>query len=520
MSTTRLRSLLLLTALLPACTGRIAEPEDSRPAPARPEVVQAEKFPGLPDVPPFEEPKVPHGLLEALKDAKEKISNVASIFGYVGTAKEVLTLLGFFDDTHDLLSADLRSLHQQIEDWHIADEARDLIAQRDDRFNKMQVATDKLYFVFKLRPEIDWANPPPELASFLNDADTLSDEASNSAGQRSAFLRKYRPSLTDGEWKRFMHVDEQQPPLDDGLVYDWRLGIAELTRLTAQRLSIMALMDPDFVRHGTRTPELQRMVATLKYHYTTMLAGIHCARDLGGDITVVCADVYSGTSAIEAFPSTGCYLMGSSNPLTPPCQAKVDLEILRLRQTVRDRLPLFQVRALIDAIEMMVAPIEPIQNLQIRLADGPNHWQTLCLSEKEVFFDEDQSYFAAVVDECAGRAEQLWAYNPITSTIWDGAGRCLTTAPLRRFGTFPGVGLADCDGGDAQKWSYDGSSNHFSSGVNTVLAIPGDGWVSPGTFAVTVEAAPYPVADPAQTWSLQEWTRNGNGGRPGSGLGL
>jgi hypothetical protein len=520
MSTTRLRSLLLLTTLLPACSGRIEEPGGSRPAPVRPEVVQAEKFPGLPDIPPYEEPKVPHGLLETLKDAKEKIGNLASIFGYVGTAKEVLTMLGFFDDTHALLSADLRNLHQQIEEWHIADEARDLIDQRNDRIIAMEAATDKVHAVFTAWPDIDWRNLTPAQAASLSDADTLSDEAANSAGKMSAFLRKYRPSLTDGEWKRFMHVDEQQPPLISGLVYDWRLGIAELTRLTAQRLLIIGLEDPDFVLRRTRTPELQRMHAALSEHYRTMLEGIHCARDLGGDITVVCADVYSGTSAIAAFPSTGCYLMGSSNPLTPTCQAKVDLEILRLRQTVRDRLPLFQLRALIDSLELMLAPIDPIQNLQIRLADGPNHWQVLCLSEKEVFFDEDQSYFAAIVDECAGRAEQLWAYDPVTSTIWDGAGRCLTTAPLRRFGTFPGVGLADCDGGDAQKWTYDRSSNHFSSGVNTVLAIPGDGWVSPGTFVVTVEVAPYPVADPAQTWSLQEWTRNGSGGRPGSGLGL
>jgi hypothetical protein len=508
---------LILTSLLLACGTDVRAPGPQLAA-GRPgsEVVhrnlgddESPNFPGLPDLPLKVDSKIPPSIQRGIDLAESRFSALSQIFGAYNSAKQVLELLGFLPDKEEALAAQFAQLHREINEWHLADENRDLIVARDARIRDMDTAADKLDQVLKLWPDIDWSNLTPAQAAFLSDVDTLSDEAANGAGQMSAFMRKFNPDLTRGEWPIF-----NQPNHDGGLVYDWRIGATEMIRLTTHRLLIMALTDPQFVTNQRHAREIRRMLNTVNDHYLTMVRGIECRTDLGPDVGVGCVDVYTGTSAVTTIAGPGCYTNVSGKPLTFECDEKVARETVRMIQVLRSKLPLFPMRVLLNTLQTLLAPLDPIANLQIRVADAPNHRAGSCLSQKTIPVPGDFA-LVAVIEDCAPTRNQLWTYDPRETTVKDDWGHCLTTGLIHRFGTRPGVGLGDCDGSDGQRWTYDTVGSIFHSAVNTVLAIPGDLWVPSGTPVTTAES----MGDETQLWRLQEWKQT-SGGRPGPTPGL
>ena len=273
-----------------------------------------------------------------------------------------------------------------------------------------------------------------------NAAETLRDGG-------GAFIRPYDEKVTDGDWgvvwKSSVKYTKDDLLLQTGdMIYDWRLGIPVLLEVISYRLQFIAAIDPNFRNNDgddSYDGELEDYRSNLIDHLDKMLKGIKygVAQPKGTALPshyAACADIRTGIAAIEWGPRGG-------QPLPDP-----QAVLARLQGEVMRAMPLFEVRAMIDTLSLYIhgGPDLTEEASRIAVKAAPH----LCL-------DVQWGNLAL------GTPVQLW----------------------------------DCNGGDAQKWTYDPETGVLQSALGTALDIRGG-----------VMQAQTPV----QTWSrhdgpAQQW---------------
>jgi hypothetical protein len=342
---------------------------------------------------------------------------------------------------------------------------------------------------------------------------------------------------TVGEWKQ---VISKRPAVSNGTVFDWRFGAPAMANVLTSRVAVLNSVWPDWpVNAPGRGDELLGYRDTLWNIYTHMESNIDCGFSLWavhGDtgtfvLKAICADTATGmTSIIErqgritasaALNSTGqCGQLwcggdhwiyndmpiNLNNNLTqyPWGQyrtefwryAEADSEFSDLvrnglhdaRQELRIKMGFFELTVMMDRLYALRWNYHVPQDSggKIRSGIGSNK----CLDMDPLYLQltgggamSDGNPF--VLNDCAAPVQwwtQPWAFQPDTGEIinvayalWAGQRWCMdvswaSTRVGQTVWTWP------CNGGDAQRWSWDPEYEELSNARGTVLDV--EGWSS------------------------------------------
>jgi hypothetical protein len=290
------------------------------------------------------------------QNAGTVISIFSSAKSAVDVTAAVLRVLGVIQS-----DPDVRTLFMQL-NQHLDDAIGALSWQLDritqaDRLGVMQgYATTAAETV-----ELTGMPLPVHDPAFQDSAGPLAE------AEMDAFERTLNEAATDGppitergalldHWKDYI---EDRPPVSDGLVYDWRIGVPALMQLIALRLEIIAAVNPSFNTNGFGNEELRGARNALARHYTRMLQGV---RDGGWtaapDTERIFADIYTGFYLFDASPEDPVPRFETPNraALTAPASFR---QWRVLRQRVYDQMPLGQMRSLITRLDQLTSTLQP-----------------------------------------------------------------------------------------------------------------------------------------------------------------
>jgi hypothetical protein len=329
------------------------------------------------------------------------------------------------------------------------------------------------------------------------------------------FLRSYSEYATEGElpWKKAI---PDRPDHSDGVVFDWRFGVPELMQLIPLRLSILTMDDPTLSSPITRSDleNYRQALQTLAKQMVEgqalspeMVGGIRCnawSLTLFGnhahvdwdklDFEVLCADINTGYAVKEYFTHR--------KGLTPDMIVQ-QLELLKeqLYRAVLQKMPLFQMRAMIDSLFKMAHPeikeLAP-QPQFINVRGAPQ----LCLDfPGNALVPATPGTLVQLANCGVGLLGHKWLYDRSTGNIYANVGLppayylCLD---VQWADSTPGtpVRLWTCNGTDEQKWTYDPETGVIQNALGTVLDIQ-QGVLQAGTPVWTWTR----TESPAQLWS-------------------
>jgi hypothetical protein len=425
-------------------------------------------FPGLPDFPPVEKPTdFDKAVQDALKGAKDAIVGKVKDF-LVGKAVDAaLELLGLKDKPVDV-KAEFAAVKAKIEELGDTVVFVDWRDRREDRLNQMQSALDDVREVAR-GGTIDFATLTPGDIDKLTAANGKSrDSARSSWNDDSAFQRFFRAELTAGDWTTFL----PQPPVDHGLVLDWRWGMGEMVRLVSVRVDVLHASQVDSRTNPAFRQELEEHRVGVGRRLENALGSVQCHTDWFDPVTVLCADIESGQEIHFRFSGASCFPVGGRP--TAECEAIARAYTSEAHASINATLPVFQTRALMHQLAFLRDPRPDLtsQQRQVQFGNG------LCLTDVEITDDEGNPLDPVPgAFPCDGSSSQLWDYDRNTSSVRDDAGRCLTMAePAPRFASrddySPLVGylsLQTCNGSWSQQWTWDPDSQHLYTRYDTVL---------------------------------------------------
>jgi hypothetical protein len=297
----------------------------------------------------------------------------------------------------------------------------------------------------------------------------------------SAFRRPFvatpdhadRDLVTKGVWQ--VTIADKPKPDGLGLVYDWRLGVPAMLELITIRLMVIGAMDPNFRWNDRYDTELRTLRDNVDAHYKKMVSGIKCfeywsdGRPLGQSF--VCADVYTGIYARDSLLENWSY----PNPFP---DAGVRARIMeRLRSQVLRTMPLFDMKKMVDLLTLYINGTQDLTetNQEIRLAAGSNDF---CM---DIPWGDPAPLNPLQIYGCHGAAPQAWIYNRQTGEVRNPAvGTCLDVWPpseqlpqqLRGVNGYVNgatVYSNTCDGGEAQRWTYDTETQVLQNGFGMYL---------------------------------------------------
>jgi hypothetical protein len=427
------------------------------------------------------------GLSELWDDAKTVTNYYSKIAGVISAAETLGHLLGLLAPAEDpskkviaAVNATAQGLSWQIADSLMEQRYANLLStiQTIDTFTRSGRTYD--FDSPGYQASIESVNQMVEPSTYWY----VSVPQGNDGGSLSyPFTLPQLPHTTT--WKSVISTR----PTVDGMnrVYDWRRAVPLLMKMISMRLFVIGTVDPSFRTDHSFDSELGGYRVALKEHYDRLSAGIQCASanfqyaanraiPVFG-CNVVCADIYTGISAISSFTPT---TPPAGQPWTSmPCSTVKSTQFTSYRNAVnstawavRSKLPLFQLRSMIDQLYMFLHPAydltqrrqritsEPAQNLCVNVQGGsPNNGTPLQLSA------------------CNGTPGQQWTYDRSTGQLRNGLGTCMDQRWQVNPGTVPGTWACDTPHGDplrisnqAQMWSYDPESRLLWNGLGTALA--------------------------------------------------
>lgn len=393
------------------------------------------------------------------------------------------------------------------------------IAWQDDQYSPMQTAMTNIQNGFAIGSNYDYG----------------SQNATQDSGGPGMFARVYVPSATDGDGKWKSIVTNSAPEaMGNGAVFDWQAGFSRFTAMIPQRLAIIAYLDPNFQRDGSRTPEIagtEGYLPTLQGWLTMMKNGVTCDyKDRNGVTSgtvetdggryaytdVACADVNSGISAETRYTDSSAancleceYPPNGGICVTDPnCLQSVTgydgLELLAadpLRRAVEAQMPFFEVHSMIDSLYHITHPVPDLTTTMGRIPVKANH--ALCL---DVQWANPASGTPVWIWGCNGTTAQQWSYNRQTTTITNVAfGKCLQVRPNADGSDNRAEGAAaeisDCVSPVPlrQQWTYDPQIGVIRSALNTVLDIQANNRQA-GTMVVLADDQDYLIDRSEQSW--------------------
>jgi hypothetical protein len=289
-------------------------------------------------------------------------------------------------------------------------------------------------------------------------------------------------------WKR----DIKPPAIANNLVFDWRLGAPFLLKAIALRLVIISAEDPNFPIHHQFDSELELMRSNLQAQYQTMLNGVQCGSQdydyayntttnvLGRGCLVVCADIYSGMSALSAItPTSPTDYSSASCENNQYTEAFADM-MNETAYTVRNKLPLFAMRSMIDLLYTLRHPGPDLTQATNRIS--PQSQRSLCVGtvgRSGAWGTNLQLAPCSTIDP-----SQYWVYNRTTGQIQNpNLGVCIDERWGFSYGTNIGVwgcdtphpdadnpqGPADEIDNLAQEWTFDPESGQLRNAIGVAM---------------------------------------------------
>jgi FG-GAP-like repeat/Ricin-type beta-trefoil lectin domain len=300
-------------------------------------------------------------------------------------------------------------------------------------------------------------------------------------------------------------------------VFEWRLGAPAVLSAIALRMTILGAINPNFATDPLYRTELQAMHDGLAQMYQTMLGGIQCkwgdygygpgSSTQGKLITVfacqiVCADIYSGISSLTAI--TPSSVNGSYNNKDGTCEAHVNTEafadaVNQTNYNVRSKIPLFEMRSMIDLLETMLRGAPDLTQKYHRIT--PQSQQNLCVGTVGGSGNWGTNLQLTACN--LADPSQYWTFNRTTGQI---SNPNLNVCIDERWGLSYGtdIGVWQCDTPHAppddpaappsqidnlaQKWTFDPSSGQLRNGFGVAMAWlinPGSRVPSQGNLIVT-----------------------------------
>jgi hypothetical protein len=238
---------------------------------------------------------IPGAIKTILKETGAVISLFNSVKGaidFVAGLGEALGILNPSDGPNiSMLFADLNNRLNEVAgelDWKIGATARDA------RYG------DAMAAFFELMHASQVGEVKNEILGHADD-NSLSVLHEIMGPDASAFMRLYRPEVTSGFWEQAV---KRRPEVSNGAVYDWRLGIPELTQYLAIRVHVIAALDPEFRQNGEFRSELVTYRDFVQMHIDKIQGGEECwqtIQRLDPDTrakvywrTNQCVDIYTG----------------------------------------------------------------------------------------------------------------------------------------------------------------------------------------------------------------------------------
>jgi hypothetical protein len=418
--------------------------------------------------------KIPAELSTALDEATKVAKVLSAVSSYVSVAVTALQMMDVLQSADDVQQARFDALHMHLNQLGVALSSQQLNIDRDQRLSDMRTYVNIIdAYAHRGGGRIDESLLSGSEIAELGAARTGSQMVAQNATSLSAFQWYYARYATDGAWRQYFNND---PPLDNGLAFDWRVGISEMVQLIATRLTIIGITDPSFRNDGERMGELGQYRSALQGYYQRMLDGIECYGDKWQPVTVICADVYTGLSVSTQFTEQSC-LPGSYDPTT--CAARIDPEMARMKRSLMTRMPFFEMRNMIDALSAsMTTNPDLTANRRIRMRGT----QT-CLSQVQNIWNYDDPYNPVLVSDewglgtsgCASDVNQEWAYDRGSGHLTNAWGACLGQ---QSFELGANLIVKACSNSASERWSYDPTSGVLENAFHGVLSAP-QAWNSP-----------------------------------------
>jgi hypothetical protein len=451
-------------------------------------------------------------LVAELGKVSDEASKVANILGkantYFSVAVTALQMLGYLQSEADIEQARFDALHEHLDQLGVKLTEVILANYRDDRLSMMRTSVNNInVFAQRGGGRIDESLLSGSELVELGNARTDSQYAAQRATELSAHQGYYYESVTNGDycgddwtydndcWKHWT----SGRPTDRTIAYDWRLGTAEMLQLIASRLAIIGVLDPNFRSNAERMEELRQYRESLEGYYTRMVDGIHCYGAHGGPVQVWCADVYTGAAMSTTFVDRYC----NENYNKTKCDALIAPHIDRLKRSIMTRMPLFQVRAMINALNAnRTTDVDLTTNPRIRMPGTQN-----CVKNYETYEYETDPYQPTVVPgvwspgmaTCSSSdVAQEWHYNRETGQIKNAWGACLGQRSFDIKHPYYGNSLwvEACTNSGAQHWTWDPSTRVLENAFHTVLGAPPQF----GTYGPPSPRAELRGASATQTW--------------------
>jgi len=312
-------------------------------------------------------------------------------------------------------------------------------------------------------------------------------------------------------------------------VYDWRAELPRMMIGIASRIGILSVADPGFQLSSVRS-EIMGHYNVLLGHYNRIWAGIKCNHvdslfgngqnnpgdRLNGAIVVTCADIHTGkylSVGIEHGNIDNDHDACITNPggypanYDPQCMSAVDAKWsamwdnvytaqFQLRRQLLQTIPFFQIHSMLDGLYHYANPGPDLTEMQKRIPAKYHNY--FCL---DVQWANSTSGTPIWMWQCTGSVAQQWHYDRTNGTITNTTmNKCMeanvdglvwpsyTYWPWSQQDYYPHLTtngtqggptqltsvqpyIADCNGSEAQQWSFDPAQDVLFSGANSTTAL-------------------------------------------------
>ena len=422
--------------------------------------------------------------------------------------------VNFFSDAIGLFPSDARSANSTVSaqigqlgtdlEWYV--NTIDTSDHLDEILGDLQTSVQQV--------QQFQANPTNENLRFTtaSAAFALANEHVRVLKDDNHFLRKYRTLSPDIRLvipaSDLTDIQPVNIPEDPGgqWTYDWRVELPRMMAGITASVAILAAADNGYTLSTVRD-ELTQHYNTLAYHYNRMFTGVKCNTydDVdptqyrpNGVVLVVCADIHAGTFEELDFPHGNidnqrdackiCISNGSGGceasvfptyGYDQQCLADLDAQWAtywnniyateeQLRRKVLQKMPLFELRSLMNTIYLYANPAPDLTEMQQRIAT--KYYGQYCL---DVQNGNSASGTPIWMWPCSGSGNgaQRWQYKRSEGTIVNAwCNKCMDVQLDQTTQLWEPI-LNDCNGSDSQRWSFDPVQNVLYNGSNPTNAL-------------------------------------------------